>query len=114
MTKIKDFQDQRVLGWSERELHTHVINLASALGWWHYHTHDSRRSPGGFPDLVFVHPQWGRVLARELKAQRGRWRPRQQEWLEYMRAGGLDADVWRPADVVSGRVERELREKNVR
>lgn len=32
-----------------------------------YHTHDSRRSQKGFPDLVLVHPRRGLILFVELK-----------------------------------------------
>lgn len=109
MGSARDYQDDRIKAWKEVELQNHVILLASALGWMHYHTHDSRRSPEGFPDLVLVHPSKGWALFRELKTERGRYGPRQQEWLDGMSAAGLDAGTWRPRDVISGRVERELR-----
>lgn len=109
MGRARDYQEDRIRAWREVELQNHVILLASALGWMHYHTHDSRRSPAGFPDLVLVHPSKGWALFRELKAERGRFRPGQVEWLEALGRAGLDAGTWRPRDVISGRVERELR-----
>lgn len=110
--ELRDYQDQIILAWKEQQLQNHVLQIAGALGWWHYHTHDSRRSPEGFPDLVLMHPQWGRVLIRELKSTKGGYRKRQREWLAGMSAAGLDAGTWRPADVVSGRIERELSDRD--
>ena len=71
-----------------------------------YHTYDSRKSPAGFPDWVIC----GRagVLYRELKREGEDPTPRQQEWLDGLTAAGQDADVWRPADQVSGRIAREI------
>lgn len=106
-----DYQEQMILGWREDQLQRHVLLLAKALGWISYHTHDSRRSDPGFPDLALAHPVQRRVMFRELKTQRGKYRPMQREWLEMMNQAGLDAGTWRPADVVSGRIERELRSR---
>ena len=106
--KAKDFQDQMILKWSEEQLQNHVISTAKARGWIHYQTHDSRRSPGGFPDLALVHPKKGLFMLRELKSEKGGFRSMQRDWLNYSTAAGVDAGVWRPADVVSGRVEKEL------
>lgn len=106
--KATDYQDQMVLSWTEAQLQNHVIGLARVLGWDYYHTHDSRRSPGGFPDLVLVHRGKSICLVRELKTEKGKFRPRQEDWLESLHAAGVDAGVWRPRDVVSQRVQLEL------
>ena len=71
-----------------------------------YHTHDSRRSPSGYPDLVCVGP--GGVLYRELKTMRGRVTKAQDEWLCALTFAGADAQVWRPVDLLSGHIAREL------
>jgi hypothetical protein len=57
-----------------------VENLLTLYGWRWYHTHDSRRSPAGFPDYVAV--RGPELIFVELKAERGRVRPQQREWLE--------------------------------
>ncbi|WP_237708697.1 VRR-NUC domain-containing protein [Kocuria rhizophila] len=106
--RATDHQEQMILSWKEAQLQNHVVQMATALGWEHYHTHDSRRSPGGFPDLVLVHPRKRLCLMRELKTERGRFRPKQEQWLENLHDAGVDAGVWRPSDVVSQRVHREL------
>ena len=97
-----------VLGWSEQEFQDQVIAAAQTLGWRHFHTYDSRRSPSGWPDLVLVNVRQGRLLFRELKTERGRVSPAQEVWLAHLVAVGQDAAVWRPRDWVSGRVQREL------
>lgn len=60
-----------------------------------YHTHDSRRSEPGFPDLVLV--KGTRLIFAELKADTGRVSPAQQRWLDALGATSR-AVVWRPRD----------------
>lgn len=95
---------------SEEDLQQQVIELAR----FHqydvtYHNPDSRRSQAGFPDLVLISSSRGRALFRELKSEDGRVRPKQRSVLLAMVAAGLDADVWRPRDLRSGRIVKELR-----
>lgn len=94
---------------SEKNLQSAVEKLARFSGWLVYHTHDSRRSQPGFPDLVMVSGKRGMVLYRELKSATGKLRPEQVTWLDELTAAGEDAGVWRPADLVSGRITAELR-----
>src|SRR6478752_6101032 len=60
----------------------------------------------GFPDCVIAGDRG--VLFRELKATSGRLRPDQRAWLERLNKAGQDAAVWFPADLVDGRIRREL------
>jgi len=71
-----------------------VTDLATACGWQWYHTHDSRRSPAGFPDLVLARP--GRLLFVELKTERGRVSHAQRVWEYALRQAGAEWVVWRP------------------
>ena len=90
---------------SEAELEIHVRALVKDLGLLWYHTHDSRHSPRGFPDLVIV----GRgVIYRELKTTKGKVSDDQAEWLHALVMAEQDACVWRPADLVSGLIGRKL------
>ena len=57
--------DQRRSRVLEGEFMQQVIDLALTLGWLVYHTHDSRHSPAGFPDLILVRDT--RLLAIECK-----------------------------------------------
>lgn len=70
-----------------------VIAWAKRAGWLVYHTHDSRRSPAGFPDLVLVREQ---VVYAELKTMRGELRTAQRVWIARLRAAGAEVHVWRP------------------
>lgn len=70
-----------------------------------YHTHRSDRSEPGFPDWTFV-GSW--VMFRELKKEKGRISAEQKIWLAKLQAIGVDADIWRPSDLASGRIAREL------
>jgi VRR-NUC domain len=87
-------------------LDAHVRRLCDDLGLLRYHTHDSRRSPSGFPDLVCVGPRG--VLFRELKRQQGKVSPEQREWLDALTVAGQNAAVWRPASLLSGAIAAEL------
>lgn len=60
----------------------------------------------GWPDLVLVGPRG--VLFRELKAARGRVSRDQAEWMLALARAGEDVGVWRPYDLVDGRIEDEL------
>lgn len=77
----------------EREFQSQVLEAAGLMGWLAYHTHDSRRSQPGFPDLVLVRE---RVVFAELKTDKGTLRPEQATWLERLRDAGAEAYLWRP------------------
>lgn len=71
-----------------------------------YHTHDSRRSAGGFPDWTFAGVRG--VMFRELKTARGTVRPEQWAWIHQLRRAGADVAIWRPHDLEAGRIVWEL------
>lgn len=82
---------------SEEGFQRSVIELACLLGWRVYHTHDSRRSDCGWPDLALLKPP--RFILAELKSQRGRLRPEQREWLALLeQCPMLEAYLFRPSD----------------
>lgn len=80
---------------SEAAFQQLVTDLATVCGFRHYHTHDSRRSPAGFPDLVLVRE---RLLFVELKTERGRLRPEQRAWGMSLMLAGQDWRWWKPSD----------------
>jgi hypothetical protein len=80
---------------SEKEWQSQVISLARLLGWSWFHTHDSRRSPAGFPDLVLWRE---RVVFAELKTDTGRLTPEQRDTIATMAEAGVAVHLWRPRD----------------
>jgi hypothetical protein len=113
---------------SEAAFQRQIEQLAGFYGWTTYHTHDSRRSAPGFPDLVLVRPP--ELIFAELKTDKGRIRPEQQQWLTMLyevsvaveRAVSrgpvsdeldprIDTYVWRPRDFddINDRLARHRR-----
>ncbi|WP_293849290.1 VRR-NUC domain-containing protein [uncultured Brevibacterium sp.] len=105
--KVSEYRAQIAESMSEKQLQEHVVALARRLGWLVYHTFDSRKSEAGFPDLVLVRD---RTVFRELKSSSGSLSPAQQAWVSRLERSGVDVGVWRPVDLLSGAVERELRQ----
>ena len=92
---------------TEAEWAGQIIETARWLDWRVAHfrpalTARGYRTPvqgdgAGFPDLVCV--RGPRLLAVELKAEKGRLAPAQLDWLQRFAAvQSVEAHVWRPAD----------------
>lgn len=86
-------------------LDAHVRRLMKDLGLWGFHPFDSRRSKEGWPDWTIL---GSRVLYRELKAEKGKVTVAQQAVGDMLTAAGDDWAVWRPSDLFSQRIAREL------
>lgn len=84
-------------GESEKQFQEKVVQLARLLGYRCYHTHDSRRSAAGFPDLVLAKP--GRLVFAELKSEKGKVSREQEQWIETLRAAGAHVCLWRAGDM---------------
>ncbi len=86
-------------GWnaiSEKEFQQTVLGLANVCGWLAYHVFDSRRSQAGFPDLVMLRA--GRLVVAELKSEKGKPTPEQEQWLDAFEATGFaEVKLWRPS-----------------
>src|SRR5205823_7610491 len=82
---------------AEKPFMAAVIKIAKLRGWMLYHTHDSRRSTSGFPDLVLVRPP--RLIFAELKSQSGKPSMAQVEWLDALSGCGFEVHLWRPSDL---------------
>ena len=96
---------------SENELERGIRRILKDLEKQHrkvlaYHPWNSKNSESGWPDWSFVGPSG--AMWRELKRQSEDPTPEQQEWLDALRAAGCDAGVWRPSDLLSNRIGREL------
>lgn len=73
-----------------------VCDLLDRCGWSWYHTRDSRGSRAGWPDLAIWRD--GCFALRELKSEAGRLTAWQDATILSLRAAGVDAAVWRPAE----------------
>lgn len=101
-------RESRGIGPTEAEHQAQVIELAHLLGWHHLHV---RRSIGkgrtwvtatnvvGWPDLLLWHEQQRRVIAAELKSEKGTVTDEQRQVLDSLAAAGLETHVWRPSDM---------------
>ena len=82
---------------SEAEWQKQVIEYAEMRGWACYHTHDSRRSQAGYPDLTLC--RLSRILFVELKSAKGRVTREQAVWLNALEGTGkCECHLWRPSD----------------
>jgi len=75
-----------------------ILGVAQRQGWLSYHTHNSRRSAPGFPDLVLCRP--GELLCIEVKTAQGKLTLPQQTWLQMLERVGtpVEVAVWRPGE----------------
>ncbi len=81
---------------TEKSFMMTVIAYAKLHKWRVYHTHDSRRSEPGVPDLMMVRE--GVLVFAELKTDVGKVSSAQQEWLADLGETPNDVFVWRPSD----------------
>lgn len=92
----------------ETQFQKSVTDLADRLGIWWYHAYQPLRDKAGFPDLVLVGPKG--VLFRELKDATRKPSDKQIDVGKRLTVAGADFAIWRPADMQSGRILRELQE----
>ena len=77
----------------EKDWQAQVIETARLLGYRHFHTYRSTRSPEGFPDLVLV---GRRVIFIELKREKTQPTDRQKHWLTMLHKAGAEVYLARP------------------
>jgi hypothetical protein len=78
---------------------TNRVRVEAGLAEWElvYHTHDSRHSEPGFPDLVMVRPP--RIIFAELKMKKGKVSEHQKRWLDGLaEIQGIEVYTWRYPD----------------
>ena len=90
---------------TEAQLQSAVTALCKLYGLRCHHQRYSIGSGAGWPDLTIC---GRRIIFRELKRQAGTTTPAQGDWGIWLTAAGGDWAVWRPADLRSGRIQKEL------
>lgn len=96
----------------EKDFQQRVVQFARLNGWKVYAVPDSRRATlAGYPDLTMWHPKQGRILWAELKREKGKTSPAQDEVIEELRKSGAEVHVWRPSDwdVLANHLVRNLK-----
>jgi hypothetical protein len=96
MTAPKDFADLDLPKLTEKQFQGHITELAKLCHWWAYHTHDSRRSEAGFPDLVLVRGSW--LVFAEIKVGDNKPTRKQLACLARLKATGANVFIWHPDD----------------
>ena len=84
---------------TEADLREQVRDLCKLFGWKMQFSWTSIHSPRGFPDLVLANREQKRVIFAELKSDKGKVTPQQEEWLGILKACGQIVYVWRPGDI---------------
>ena len=83
---------------TEKELQKHIMAAARECGWLVHHQTVALYSAAGLPDLTMCRPP--RLIYAELKGEKGKVTPAQQEWLDTLRqVPGIEVYLWRPADL---------------
>lgn len=85
----------------ETQVQDQIIRVVRTLGYLVYHTHDSRRSEKGFPDICIV--GFDKLIFIEFKAGKNTATKEQQQWLDELNNAGVDArlyhvDTWKSGD----------------
>lgn len=94
---------------TEADLSRAVVRYAELCGWrvmtWRNTKAAGLRSHSalGFPDLILL--RRARLIAAELKSEKGKLRPGQQEWLEAFQEAGAQSYIWRPKDWTDGVIQ---------
>ena len=86
--------NKKYKGVTEKQFQGQIQELAKMFGWLYYHTWRSIHSPAGFPDCVMVRK--GRVIFAELKSEKGKVSPIQQEWLDALEESPIEVYLWKP------------------
>ena len=95
---------------TEADFQKQVIELAHLFGWkvcefrkarLKKRGQDTYRTPfgadgAGFPDLILIRDNV--LLVVELKSERGKTTPAQEQWLSAFTKAGVISRVWRPSD----------------
>lgn len=89
----------------ENDLYSDVRELLDEMRLTWFHPHDSRGMNRGLPDLLII---GRRILYRELKSSTGQLSTAQRIVRYRILGAGGDWGLWRPADLVSGRINSEL------
>jgi hypothetical protein len=94
---------------SESDFKDILVSVAKRYGWLVHHDLPAQNSRGrwathvqgdaGFPDLLMIHPNSGKIFAIELKSDSGKLSPGQKIWLNAFEKAGIYNAVLKPSDM---------------
>lgn len=103
------FAPHRVMVESERQFQDRIIQVAQLYGWkLIYHPPDNvpvtarsgaryvQNIKAGWPDLVLCRPP--EILFWEIKTEKGKVKPEQEQWIDALHRCGLEVRIIRPSD----------------
>jgi len=88
------------------ELYAAVMRLTEVRELWVMHVPASATLARGWPDLTILGPRG--CIFRKLLDEHGMLHPNSATVLNRLRRSGINADVWRPAQLHDGTIEAEL------
>jgi len=84
---------------TERDLREWIRDLCKIYHWRFRFTWTSIHSPKGTLDLLLTNREQKRVIFAELKSEKGKMTPEQQETFDDLKACGQEVYLWRPGDI---------------
>lgn len=98
----------RAAGMTEAQLQAAVRKMCADLGLAVEHVEDSLNGRTWLPGMPDLQVFGTRILYRELKNSGNSLSPNQRKVRAIIEAAGGDYAVWRPMDLISGRIASEL------
>ena len=84
---------------TEADLREQIRDLCKLFGWRFLFTWTSIHSPKGMLDLFLINAEQKRVIFAELKSEKGKMTPEQQQVFDELKACGQEVYVWKPHDI---------------
>lgn len=111
---VDEYKAKLAVDMTEKRLQKDVRKLAQDNGWHVFCWWSSLHSPKGWPDLVLMRVMtgiwtgWAQMTFIELKSERGIVSPDQEIALGMLKMTGHAVHVFRPSDLLNGRIAEAL------
>ena len=84
---------------TEKDLREQVRDLCKLFGWRFLFTWTSIHSPKGMLDLFLINAEQKRLIFAELKSEKGKMTPEQQQVFDELKECGQEVYLVRPSDI---------------
>ena len=92
----------------EQQFLNNIVQLAHLHGWMVAHFRPAKTDKGwrtpvsadgkGFPDLLLIHPQRGKLLVIEVKIPPNHLSEEQKDWIDWFQEAGVSVIIAKPED----------------